>query len=76
MTEEMKKEIEKKLREDLELTGAIFARDLTRSLLDILLKYPESINDKTFRNELKMYCNTVFMDIINSELDKQFVKKN
>lgn len=71
MTEEMKKEIEKKLREDLELTGAIFARDLTRSLLDILLKYPESINDKTFQNELKMYCNTVFMDIIESEIDKQ-----
>ena len=71
MTEEMKKEIEKKLREDLELTGAIFARDLTRSLLDILLEYSESINDKTFQKELKMYCNTVFMDIIESELDKQ-----
>lgn len=75
MTEEMKKEIEKKLREDLELTGAIFARDLTRSLLDILLEYPESINDKTFQKELKMYCNTVFMDIVESELDKQFVNK-
>lgn len=71
MTEEMKKEIKKKLREDLELTGAIFARDLTRSLLDILLEYSESINDKTFQKELKMYCNTVFMDIVESELDKQ-----
>lgn len=71
MTEEMKKEIEKKLREDLELTGAIFARDLTRSLLDILLEYSESINDKTFQKELKMYCNTVFMDIVESELGKQ-----
>ena len=71
MTEEMKKEIEKKLREDLELTGAIFARDLTRSLLDILLEYSKSINDKTFQKELKMCCNTVFMDIVESELDKQ-----
>ena len=71
MTEEMKKEIEKKLRKDLELTGAIFARDLTRFLLDILLEYSESINDKTFQKELKMYCNTVFMDIVESELDKQ-----
>lgn len=71
MTEEMKKEIEKKLREDLELTGAIFARDLTRSLLDILLEYPEFINNKTFQKELKMCCTTVFMDITNSELDKQ-----
>lgn len=71
MTEEMKKEIEKKLREDLELTGAIFARDLMRSLLDIILEYPQSINDKTFQKELKMYSNTVFMDIVESELDKQ-----
>lgn len=71
MTEEMKKEIEKKLREDLELTGAIFARDLTRSILDIVLEYSESINDKTFQKELKMYCNTVLMDIVESELDKQ-----
>lgn len=71
MTEEMKKEIKKKLREDLELTGAIFARDLTRSLLDILLEYSESINDKTFQKELKMYSNTVIMDIVESELDKQ-----
>lgn len=71
MTEEMKKEIEKKLREDLELTGIIFARDLTRSLLDILLEYSESINDKTFQKELKMCYNTVFMDIIESEIDKQ-----
>ena len=71
MTEEMKKEIEKKLREDLKLTGAIFVRDLMRSLLDIVLEYPESINDKTFQKELKMYSNTVIMDIVESELDKQ-----
>lgn len=71
MTEEMKKEIEKKLREDMALAGTIFARDLMRSLLDIVLEYPESINDKTFQKELKMYSNTVVMDIVESELDKQ-----
>lgn len=71
MTEEMKKAIEKKLREDLTLAGAIFARDLTRSLLDIVLEYPEFINNETSQKELKMCYNSVFMDIINSELDKE-----